>query len=542
MTSDSPSALPVEIEIEEDAPGRVRYRLPKRDLGRARRVAWLVVCVGLALADWMLERPVLQVGANWPQGGGVVGLLLWLAIAFFLVGLPVRFALLLLFGHCEIELGDGQLAAIERAGLLRRSKKWPLPRLKRLQVVGLLAPENSVTTLRQAAEALVAEHQAGRPRRGPRVPDREDPLATEEPPAKKNLLANANALTGVLDDGKRFLLVAGYPRDWLTRLADDLSARCATTSDRAGELQVEAAAPVLGLPSIVAEAKQDLQTFAEPDVFDQPPGSDVQVEWFPDGITLRVPPRGIRKGSAGLFQFGILWCVGIAGFTLLFAAAGIVQGAGVSGFLSLLAVMSIFWLAGAGLLLGAWNMGKREAVVAVVAEKVMVMQTGLRRATRREWPRSEVKTVRVGPSGTEINDVPVPELQIQGATKKLFGMLAGRDPRELTWMATLLRQALKNSDPMNPPTAALETPADEDRPSDAENQLPATQPDKKLDYGGMTINERLQVAGLSDLFGAAVGRRDRSAMRDLLLRVQLPEAGANAWIDTVLADPKQYGY
>lgn len=59
--------------------------------------------------------------------------------------------------------------------------------------------------------------------------------------------------------------------------------------------------------------------------------------------------------------------------------------------------------------------------------------------------RLVVKQIRVGPSGIEITDLRVPELQFHGPKGKLLGMLAGRDERELTWMATLLRQVLRET-------------------------------------------------------------------------------------------------
>ncbi len=74
----------------------------------------------------------------------------------------------------------------------------------------------------------------------------------------------------------------------------------------------------------------------------------------------------------------------------------------------------------------------------------MIMQTNLFTTTNREWPRSQIHTVVVGPTGISLNSTPILELQIRSAEKKLCGMLAGRDPAELAWMATLLRQALSN--------------------------------------------------------------------------------------------------
>lgn len=60
------------------------------------------------------------------------------------------------------------------------------------------------------------------------------------------------------------------------------------------------------------------------------------------------------------------------------------------------------------------------------------------------------------------------------------------------------------------------------------------------DYGGMTVNERLFVAGLIEAFDDAVARRDRAAMVRLLetAEVSTPEATA----DAVLANPTFYGY
>jgi hypothetical protein len=167
----------------------------------------------------------------------------------------------------------------------------------------------------------------------------------------------------------------------------------------------------------------------------------------------------------------------------------------------------------------------------------MVMQTGLRRAKRREWPRSDVKTARVGPSGTEVNDEPVLELQLYGPDKKLFGMLGGRDVQELTWMATLLRQALKSTQPDSREQSA----AGQSAPADIELAAQA-HPAGTFNYDGMTIEERLKVAQLSDQFAAAVERSDREAMVELLARVQLPPPGAAAFADAVLANPRQHGY
>jgi hypothetical protein len=437
------SVLGAAIETTGEWPDGLEYKFPRRELGRGRLLVWLATWILLGLAYWLVAGPVTRLALNGLAIGNLISAAIWSYLTYLLFRFPLWFCLSLLCGHREVGLSVDALRSEECVGGLRRSKHWPLRRLKRLQVVDLL----------------------------PVVP----PVA-----AGVGLVGHLHVLTGVLDDGKRIVIVPGYPRLLLDPFVEALSrqislapqddgvfatgltdeqvlpnddqrrataARAAIVSDDSvAETETKdrvEAAPSIGIPALIAEVRQAMNKSAEPDEFNQPPGSDVQVERFPEGITLRVPPAGIWKGSAGMFQFGILWSVAIVGFTILFLVAGVAQAGNVSGALGLLAMMSIFGLAGACMLVAGWRMGKRESVVAVVGESVMVMQTGLRRAKRREWPRSEVKTVRAGPSNISVNDEPVVELQIHGSKGKLFGMLAGRDVRELTWMATLLRQALK---------------------------------------------------------------------------------------------------
>lgn len=62
------------------------------------------------------------------------------------------------------------------------------------------------------------------------------------------------------------------------------------------------------------------------------------------------------------------------------------------------------------------------------------------------------------------------------------------------------------------------------------------------DYGGMTVNERLFVAGLVEQFDAAIKSRDRRRAVDLLRQVAMSESEAGATTDTVLAKPTEYGF
>ena len=62
------------------------------------------------------------------------------------------------------------------------------------------------------------------------------------------------------------------------------------------------------------------------------------------------------------------------------------------------------------------------------------------------------------------------------------------------------------------------------------------------DYAGMTVNERLVVAGLMQAFDKAVMARDRSAAIAVLRQVELSDEQAASTTDTIFASPSRYGY
>ena len=62
------------------------------------------------------------------------------------------------------------------------------------------------------------------------------------------------------------------------------------------------------------------------------------------------------------------------------------------------------------------------------------------------------------------------------------------------------------------------------------------------DYAGMTVNERLAVAGLSEAFDRAIIARDRARAIAVLLQVELSAAQAASSTDAIFANPSRYGY
>lgn len=61
-------------------------------------------------------------------------------------------------------------------------------------------------------------------------------------------------------------------------------------------------------------------------------------------------------------------------------------------------------------------------------------------------------------------------------------------------------------------------------------------------YAGMTVNERLSVAHLTEEFDTAVRQRDKARMIALLEQVALSTEQATWTAETILANPSMYGY
>ena len=59
-------------------------------------------------------------------------------------------------------------------------------------------------------------------------------------------------------------------------------------------------------------------------------------------------------------------------------------------------------------------------------------------------------------------------------------------------------------------------------------------------YAGMTVNERLYVAGEMAAFDAAARARDRETMIAILALVDVPMPERTA--DSIIANPSKYGY
>ena len=430
-------SLPREIQVIDLWPASIRYILPKRDLGKGRWFAWVLVglgiagltaaiLVGLAFADvvpWMLGRFLKSVA---------------IIIALVTVGgmLPLWFGLAALFGHREIEIRGEYLCTIERVGPLWRSRRWKIKKIYVMHCGDFSLADSHGNTVASLEELL--------------------------------------SLRVRLIGGKEENLAWGYSAALLEPLGRALTDRCNAALERIGlprSVQPFAALAVVEDDDDLGE-ESDTEDVAEgwseagpgdsdpQPILAPPAGSQIAVDRFEGGLTVTVPPAGLWKGSSGLFFFAILWNGAIGIFTTI-AVLAIVQGDGgdfdgTPWMLPL--ILSPFWLVGIGLLLGAINMGRRRAVIALAAGKLLVMQTGIFGVRQHEWSVEEIATICAGPSGMKVNDRPVLELQIHSEEEDKFGLLAGRSDLELEWLARELHIALRAAQKETPRAAQKKTP------------------------------------------------------------------------------------
>ncbi len=375
--------LPPEIRIIESLEV-VRYCLPRRRAPQAR----LLGAVGVAVFGLPLVWGMTIWMARSCGGGGAAMLV---AIGLLITSSVLVNVLFHFMGRAEVELDWGELRAIERVGPFRRRRRLPVDRVSRLAVGNLTS-------------------RAG-------VDNNPSVMLANEP--------GLAAILGKVEGGEPTILAPGYPRAWLLALTQDLARR---VKDSAPD-------PLFDPPPLkiaVVESAVDAHGFLE-----RPSGSGIVVEHHPDGVTLIVPPTGVGRNARG-FVFLLVGVLFLTGALLgMLGAAGNVKLQGDS--------WAAFWvslLCGLIPLTGAIELGRRRVVLVVSGFTLRVTTDSPFRYREHVWQRTELYDIDTGTSNQEINDRPLPELQIHLRTGKKFGFLVGRDPEELEFLATSLRRAL----------------------------------------------------------------------------------------------------
>lgn len=394
--------LPAEITVETDRDGNTVYQFPVRNLGKLKWLAIfpiVFVCVVIGMVGswaWGFVGGMIQIFGPW---GALAGLF----TLPFLVGIykTLVFTACAVAGRTQLIVRDQDIVTRERVGWFRRTRRVRRDAITRFHV--------------QAGKSTASSGATG----------------------TQAFLEQLCALSAHLSNGKSQFLVLAYPQDWLIAVARDLSHRCGTEADAHD-------APSRPIP---VEIEDDVPTGVI-EREEQPSDSPIDLQTLADGLVFTVPAPGVWKGSGGLFGFGLLWCGFMTVFTS-FAVFVIVNGKanGDDAWWVFPLVMILFWSVGIGLLLGAINMGRRQAAIAVTRAHLKLIISSLFGTTRKEWTLEELETFRKGPSGIEVNDVPVMQLQIVPRSGSHYGLLTGRDEAELEWIATHLRRCLRNESP-----------------------------------------------------------------------------------------------
>jgi hypothetical protein len=377
------NSRPAEIQVME-LPEGAWYRLPRRPARVRRWFAMGAIIYAAAAAAFAIPR--LFVMANFAQGAANPAAQAF--IQFLIPNGPLWICLIgcALFlcawaGHSEVMVRDGELLAIERMGPLHWTWRRALERIEGFLVhAPSLGPIGRLLVIRAACKGVRA-----------------------------------------------LWLAPGYPRDWLRPLADDLCRRC-TALQTQSDLSHEA-------PAIeVDEAIEDQAQAEFPDRPNQPAGSKAAAEQRDDGLALSVPPAklGLAGGAilTGIVQILIIVVV----LTVLLMGAA-VQGGLPSG---MYFVLVWFWLLPLIVLLVFIHQSRRRHTFVIASDTLSIMQKSPVLKKRWQWSAAEIECIQVGR-----NRRLQLELQIDIKKQKRFAFLEQRDQRELEWLATVLRRALR---------------------------------------------------------------------------------------------------
>lgn len=381
----------------------VRLFLPVRPLGKKRWMGIIPILFGLvfsgfslvwlAVAIWSIMGRAHHDGLSWSVLLPVLFSLPFLAAGCF----PIAIGLFAMFGSTEIELNQMELRSVERVGFLHWTRKHKREGINHFRISNVGIKRTSISN----TEPFMG--------------------------------GDFSRLYAEFSEDKPVLLAGGYPVQWLRWVADTLAARALPS--------YLAANPQSHQPVVIETASTSAPNNVAGDVTIQPASSTIKLKSEGQRVVFTIPPVGILKGSKGLFIFGLFWCCFMTFFTTFTLFNQPAED--VRGMLPWLAFIVGFWAIGICLLLGAVNMGKRRAMIVADTERLSIAQITLFRQRKWEWKRDEIKAIRLGPSGMEINERPIQELQIHPVSGKKTGLFTERDEEELRWLATQLRKTMQ---------------------------------------------------------------------------------------------------
>lgn len=357
-------------------PGGVRYVLPRRpSIGGLLYIPFVLGIAFTLAGTWVvLLTDVYHSHSDTWIGRGF-------GYGFGSIGLlMLTFGSFLSFGHLEIELLSGRLRILSRVGFLRRSRSYSTQGLRIVTALNTPGQEN------------------GRPMTGDG--------------------GEMAMLRATWDGGVTRTLASAYPMTSLSVIARDLIER-------------------LGPGAVMEQVRPGSYTSTAASSA-QPAGSNAVLRPLPDGLTLILPPRGLRKGSSGYLSFGLLW-LGMVVFLnvctyFLMAKNTFFAGAYVFATVFIALFSGVGW----AMLGAAIHLGRRKAVFEVGGGRLTLSTDGPFGKKRRGWTVADVLRIECGPSGRTTNNIPHMALLIRTRGNDPVKVLEERDPIELRWIADVL--------------------------------------------------------------------------------------------------------
>jgi len=302
-------------------------------------------------------------------------------------------------GRNDVEVRSGRLVSISRLGPLRLRRSRPVDQIKSFELKG--------GALRSNGRAV----QAGE---------------------GGELSTLAAALKGGAE--RPFPVASMYSKQTLLRLGERLAKACDALSPERLMEQVD------DRPPVVEVAQQDTRFTSPPAT--RPAGTAVTIERADGVTTIRVPP-GAKKTARTLITMGVLWegitlAVGGALGSQLVTNPSSVQGSP----LAAAAVLLLFLLIGAWLIVHGASLSRRRVVFDIVGDALLATRQGLGGVRSWEWRAGDLDRVVAGPSGARVNNRPVPALRIEPKDGKTRMLLHAREEDELRWIAHEINAAL----------------------------------------------------------------------------------------------------
>lgn len=384
-----------------------RYILPRRQLGPGRWLGLLPILFGCFFSGFALFWMWGASGAMWNNQGRFQ----WIGLTFMLFGLPfvlvgfmpIGMGLTVIAGRGEVIVRNGKLIAREKIGPFFWSRKRQVDGIERFELVRDYQSKNNT--------------------------------------AQKMNLGKFSAFRAVGSDIKPMIVAWGYERDMLEELANHLAQRCQARGPT--KLFNESTDEIAVVDAPEEDDITDTETPTDGRLPDPPAKTKILLDVHDAGVTLTIPPAGLRsKGAMGMLTFSLIWC----GFMAVFTTLMVFAEDGTKNLWVAIPFIGLFWAIGIGMFLGALNSAKQQAIIDVVGfppnAVLLITRQGLFATKQQEIPLEQIEAIRMDNSGMEVNDVPVKNLQVHRKQGKKIGLLSGRDEDELKWVAAVLRYAL----------------------------------------------------------------------------------------------------